>query len=407
VSADTKPPSASVAPAVNVFDDSNRRSAHEARSCVEQAEKLFLAQQYTPAGELYARAEALSSESVTSARDRFAYCKMCQVVERLNNTAWPIGQDEWPELETQVRRAMTLWPRLEQKGTTLLTTIRDRRTGAAEKSRPVEPQAAPEPAAPAITVKHARAPGAAWALAETANFRVFHNVEPSKAEEVVRIAEATRAAMQQKWFGKVEEDWVPRCDIYLYPDAETYARQTGVRGSAPGHARTSMRGDRVVERQLHMRLDVPDMLTKILPHETTHVVLAGRFGSFPVPRWADEGMAVLTEPREQVARHLQNLPAHRDEQSLFQVQGLLEMRDYPHPRQIGAFYAQSVSVVEYLSSLKGPQVFAQFLADGLRGGYEPALRKHYGIQGYADLQSRWQGYAFKDSPAAGIAQGDN
>ena len=47
----------------------------------------------------------------------------------------------------------------------------------------------------------------------------------------------------------------------------------------------------------------------MLPHEATHVVLAGQFGDQPVPRWADEGMAVLTEPRDKIDRHLRNLPA--------------------------------------------------------------------------------------------------
>jgi hypothetical protein len=40
-----------------------------------------------------------------------------------------------------------------------------------------------------------------------------------------------------------------------------------------------------------------------LPHEITHVVLADRFNTKPMPRWADEGMAVLTEPVEKKQAH--------------------------------------------------------------------------------------------------------
>ncbi len=37
-------------------------------------------------------------------------------------------------------------------------------------------------------------------------------------------------------------------------------------------------------------------MTAILPHEVTHVVLADLFTTQQIPRWADEGIAVLAEP---------------------------------------------------------------------------------------------------------------
>jgi hypothetical protein len=77
------------------------------------------------------------------------------------------------------------------------------------------------------------------------------------------------------------------------------------------------------------------------------------------------------------------------------------MNDYPEARAISAFYAQSVSLVEFLSAQKGPQVFARFLRDGLKGGYETALQKHYGYKGFDELQQRWTQEAFA---AAGVAQ---
>ena len=40
---------------------------------------------------------------------------------------------------------------------------------------------------------------------------------------------------------------------------------------------------------------------------------------------------------------------------------------------------------------------AAFLRDGIKGGYEPALLKHYGIQNYRDLEKRWAAYALKDN----------
>lgn len=389
------PPRSLVPPTPDPFNQGNATKSRDAQAHLEQAEKLFRAANYSEAAALYHKANEAAPELVLDSRERWAYCKLFAVNERLNDKATPIDDKDWPALETQVRTAMAMTPKMEKFAATLLTTLRERRT------RTAEVPAAPEVS---VNVRHTNA-GSGWQLAETTNFRIYHRLDEGKATEVAKIVETTRAAMQKKWFGKVEETWEPRCDVYLYPDADSYARATGVRASAPGHARVDRAesSERIIKRQLHMNLQGNNVLATVLPHETTHVVLAGRFGPVDVPRWADEGIAVLTEPREQIDRHLRNLPTHRQERTLFNVQGLMELQDYPHPRQIGAFYAQSVSLVEYLSTLKGPETFAKFLTEGLRGGYEPALRKYYGLQSYAELETGWASHAFKDA-AAGVAQ---
>src|SRR5262249_23127034 len=155
---------------------------------------------------------------------------------------------------------------------------------------------------------------------------------------------------------------------------------------SPGHSRIeadSATGE-VIRRQIELRCDNPDLLSAVLPHETTHVILAGQFGRYQVPRWVDEGMAVVTQPKSKGGLHPNNPPLHHDRQELFRVGELIEMKDYPHASRVGAFYAQSVSLVRYLTELQNPQVFAQFVRDGMAKGYEPALRSHYGIKSYAE-----------------------
>ena len=146
-----------------------------------------------------------------------------------------------------------------------------------------------------------------------------------------------------------------------------------------------------------LRCDEPHLFDSVLPHETTHVVLAGRFGSHNVPRWADEGIAVLTEPRERVNLHLRNLPKHRADGHLFGLGQLMQMTSYPEARYVGPFYAQSVSLVDFLSKRKGPVTFTRFLREGLDGGYEPALRKYYGFRSFAELDRAWRAYAFAEA----------
>src|SRR5205085_9962184 len=197
-------------------------------------------------------------------------------------------------------------------------------------------------------------------------------------EKAAQVAERTRDEMLRKWFGDSGEAWPQKCDLFLHANAQDYAQATGVPANSPGHSEIRQEGAHVVSRRMHMHCDNPNMLGAVLPHETTHVVIAGKFGDKPVPRWADEGMAVLTEPREQIDRHLRNLPKHSQERQLFYLRDLMRLEEYPEPRRVGAFYSQSVSVVEFLSGQKGPQVFAKFLHDGMHGGYEEALRRHYG-----------------------------
>ena len=387
-------------PAVDPFSVQNHRRYQEVQTLLDQADQLFKTEKYSQAEAIYSQIQKTMPEALGSAGERLAYCQMYSVVDRLNRPEKP-SASEWPGLEQQVRQAMIMTPKLQTFGKTILATIETRRGegGAASRAAPVETKVEETPV---VEVKHSKTPGARYSVAESTNFRIFHNGDNAQAEVVAKSAESVRVAMQKKWFGKVSEPWTPKCDVYLHATADEYSKETGQAGNTPGHANLATQGERVVLRQLHLRLDCPTMLTSVLPHETTHVVLAGRFGATPIPRWADEGMAVLTEPRESVAKFTRNLPKHREAMQLFKMQDLLALKDWPAANQVGGFYAQSVSVVEYLCSLKGDQTFAAFLKEGLAGGMEPALKKYYDIDGTRDLETRWTAHAFRTGD--GLAQ---
>jgi hypothetical protein len=314
-------------------------------------------------------------------------------------------------LEKEVRQAMAMAPeKLDRIGQDLLRTIQDRRAGV--QSRPGMDDglnAGPTGAGAPVEVRHGQGPGG-WAAAETVNFRILHNQPRDVAERAARTAEATRTAMLKKWFGDSVAcgPWNPRCDIYLHQTAADYSQATKQPPSCPGHStiQNQGQGGPIIGRRIDLHCDDPNMLTGVLPHETTHVVLAWKFEPTPLPRWADEGMAVLTEPRDRIEMHLRNLPMHSREGQLFPVGNLMRMPQYPEPRLVGAFYAESVSLVEYLSARRGPQVFAQFLREGMRSGYEPALQRYYGINSFDELEKGWYQYAFRDRPGTSAARAD-
>lgn len=356
--------------------DGGKAQYREALALLDRAGEEFTRENYLAAGKLYEQAHRLDSGAVSEAREQWAYCKLYAVVDALNrHTA------DTTELVPQVHSALALAsvPKLEAFGRDLLRRIQEKAGSVAS----------------GVEIRHEAATADGWSQVRSTNFRVLYHSSAEQAEKVARIAEATRTAMARKWFGDAPPTWSPACDIYLHATAQDYARESGAPAASPGHSTMQAKDERVMLRRIDLHCDYPHMLDAVLPHETTHVVLCGRFGQFAVPRWADEGMAVLTEPRERIDLHLRNLPMHRREGALFPVGQLLRMKDYPQARAVGPFYAQSVSVVEFLTSQPGgPRTFVKFVQDGLAGDYESALRRHYGIQGFDDLERRWQEYAF-------------
>lgn len=378
------PPPPQPVPVKDPFAPDNNKRLNEARSLLARAEQEFRVGHYRQAGELYGRAYEAMPDVLGAASGRWGYCRLNNVTDRLKHRDRPANAAELTTLEQEVRAAMGLTPALKKFGDKCLHTIEQHRLALTQS-----------PAA--VQVKHTpRQPGGAWATAESANFRVFHNQESAYAERVIRLAELTRVAMQQKWFGKVEPVWEPRCDIFLYPTADAYSKATRAETNRAGHSKIErMRNTaRITLRQIYLHVDRLDLLAGVLPHETTHQVLAGHFGSRDLPRWADEGMAVLTEPPAQVEVYLRNLQSYRQTNQLFRMRELLTVDDWPPPNRIAPFYAQSVSVVGYLCEKGGPQEFTRFVADGLNGDFETALRKHYGLRGFDDLEVRWQTHAF-------------
>jgi hypothetical protein len=352
-----------------------------ARQLVAKAEEEFGQRRFSEACILYERACREDKTSVESSRDRWAYCMLSQVVDNLNQPN-PTGV-QLASLQQKVQGAVTMAPSLGETGRWLLGEIEQR-----QKTQVVS---GPPTVTAQTTVRHLGRNKEGWQVTETPYFRIFHHQSNEQVEKVAAVAEKTRRDMYQKWFGTDGIEWSPKCELILHPTGNDYSRVTGVSGASPGHSRIERdpSGQRVVSRRMDLRCDNPGMLDAILPHETTHVVLAGMFGNHDVPRWCDEGIAVLTEPAYKVDQHRRNLENGVREGMLYPVMDLMQLENYPEPRRIGAFYAESVCLVEFLAEMRGPQTLTAFVRDGLREGYDSALRKHYGMD-MSELQQRWQ-----------------
>ncbi len=338
---------------------------------LQRADAAFNAGGYDEAADLYRQVHAGDPSALGSSKGKFAYCLLSLAKEKLTSDS--IDGAALSALEKDVSLAVSLAadkPELARFGNDVLNRIRDRR--------------GQKPIAANTSVAAGN-----WHIEESENFRLFHQ-NAELARKILRHAEEARVSAFKKWFGPPGDAWNPRCDIYLHNSAGDYARATGKDFRAPGHSTLEVLGRRVTKRRIDLAGDNPDLLAAAVPHEVTHIVVTDMFPDPMLPRWADEAMAILAEPRENIDRYLRALPKVRRDGHLFAVGQLLQSREFPDAGAITAFYVESVSLVDLLVAEKGPQSFSMFLQASQRYGVESALARSYGIRGYNDLQKRWQ-----------------
>ena len=399
-----------------------------------EADAAFRAKKYADAGRIYG-ALAAENRLPTDRVEHWAYCRSSVVARSI--AANPKTEAEWQKIDAEIdqirRLAPTNWlgdylrnrasarptarkaPQAKP-GSTIVRAASPEEPPA-RKSRFGRPVAAPKPvqapaSAPASTPGPAArqspirvdtpmltepsgtpgAPVGRWRMLESANFRVFH-ANPELAEQVVRVAEQTRQEGVKRWTGKAPiATWNPRCEIFLFPNAPQYAQMTGQPIDSPGFSTMGMNEGQITARRVNVRTDHAGMLAAVLPHEITHVILADLFTREQIPRWADEGLAVLMEPGHEQKRRANDLIEPLGKNLLFPIDTLMKM-DYPDEQYWNLYYAQSVSLTRFLVEQGTPDQFVRFLQGAQTKGFEAELKRVYKIEGFPDLQARWVTYA--------------
>lgn len=332
---------------------------------------------YAEARTCFEQAFQTEPSTLDACKEQWAYCIIKGVSVAMEQPG--VLPAKLPELKKQVDGAIEMAPtKMMKVGQELLQTLEQRAN------------AGPQVVVNVVKTKHLGKNREGWEVTETTHFRIFHKQDNAFGERAGQIAEATRATMYRKWFAKDIIEWQPTCELILHPSSASYTHMTGVPSNSPGHSRIeSDPSGRVISRRMDLRQDINGMMDAVLPHETTHVVLAGMFDAHHVPRWADEGIAVLSEPNEKIELHRRKLLVHYKEGTLFGLKELMELKDYPPPRRIGAFYAQSVVLVEFLTQKRGAKALTDFIKDGLRHGYDTSLQRHYNMT-FTQLEALWQ-----------------
>lgn len=232
-----------------------------------------------------------------------------------------------------------------------------------------------------------------WKVIESRSFRIYYVGASATAEQLSPVCERTRQSLRKRWLDvRTATDWTPKCDLFLYPSATEFQRLTRRPAEMWGFADLEIGQGRVWTRQLHVRADDAKRLDKLVTHELTHVVLADYFAEHQIPRWADEGIAILSEPaarQNELRRWLKQEAAQGRAFSLHQLAG---QRQIPRDQRLGdLFYAQSSSFVEFLlteQKLSEPQVL-RFVSESESRGLNETLSRWFPDIDVKAWESKW------------------
>jgi hypothetical protein len=211
----------------------------------------------------------------------------------------------------------------------------------------------------------------------TKNFEVSAPTEKI-ARQVGEAAERHRKAIARRWLGKALPDWQTRCPLRV---------KLTLGGTASASTFTFDEG-KVIHQSVEVEGLLDAILNSALPHEITHTILAHHLGA-PVPRWADEGAAVLSERVSERRRHeelARKILADKDR--TIPLKRLFALKQYP--RDVMALYAEGTSVTRFLVNARGRRTFLAFVKDGMGGDWDAAVRRHYGYADVAKLEQAWQ-----------------
>ena len=232
-----------------------------------------------------------------------------------------------------------------------------------------------------------------WFVLETTSFQVCCEGSADPAIHLARNAEDLRSKLTSTWLGSASSAsaWHPKCQIVLYSNKASYVSAVG-RGSerTVGSSLVKTEKNKIVSRRIDLLGGGENYLTASLPHELTHVILKDRFPSAHLPRWADEGTAMLADPAAKQSRHRKDLEEGLGRGATFHAAALLELDGYPPAHRWGVFYGQSASLVKFLVQRNSPEHFVKFIEKSTSQGYDASLQDCYGIENVAALDRVWR-----------------
>jgi hypothetical protein len=251
----------------------------------------------------------------------------------------------------------------------------------------------PFPAVVPPPVQEARGPSF-----KSANFTVTAPTAEI-AQQVAKRAESYRREKALLWLGKELPKWPEPCPIRVKvtmaaPSGATTFTFGGASAAGPGIiTQGPVAARRETEISMHMEVSgsLDRLLNSVLPHEVTHTIFAHHFRC-PVPRWADEGGALLSEDKIEHERHDKLMRQRLNQGKEMRVRSLFSLSDYPRDMdKVMTLYAEGYSVCDFLVQRKDRATFLKFVAMGMetKTNWDNAVRTCYELADVEALEAAW------------------
>ena len=195
-----------------------------------------------------------------------------------------------------------------------------------------------------------------------------------------------------EWLGRELPAWPERCPI----------RVTLTVGGSGGATTFAFDNGKVNQQSMNLEGSLERILKVELRHEMTHVILAHHFGC-PIPRWADEGAAVLSSAEVERRHYEKELKKVLSEPGrLIPLRRLIGRIDYPP--DVMALYAEGCSVTRFLVEAKGRATFLKFIAAGAgkKDGWDEAVERYYGYSSVEEFEETWLGSMAKETVSKAV-----
>lgn len=199
---------------------------------------------------------------------------------------------------------------------------------------------------------------AVWSEIKDKHFVVYYESKDDAplAKEILRRAEG--------YYQKIGGDigylrtnkmwtWDNRVEIFLFATQNSFLANTGQPLWSTGYAD---RDSRLFKSRTIVTFRQEDgFVDGLLPHEISHLILHDFVGeSVHVPVWFDEGIAQMQEKDKRgMVRGMMKPLALRKQHIAFDTFVGWDIRKEKDPRKAQIFYAQSLSVVDYLATEYG------------------------------------------------------
>lgn len=237
----------------------------------------------------------------------------------------------------------------------------------------------------------------AWGEIKDKHFVIYYEAQKDKslaANYLQRAEKYYQTIGERIGYSRINKMWTwdDRVQIFLFATQQSFSTSTGQPVWSTGYADRDSRFFK--SKTIVTFVQEKEFGDSTLPHEISHLILYDFIpNSQLIPFWFDEGVAQMQE-KDKLAMvdGIMKTMVRRNQHIPFSQFLMLDIRKEKDARKAQIFYAQSLSVVEYLVAKFGVDAFGR-LCRQLRDGkdFTQALLATYSgiFSDVNDLERKW------------------